>query len=118
MRLRHKLAFSYFFGAIACFIIGYGAAWASAFGTHKPADTAKTTLQASPPTADTQAKQDQSDKKKPSPKAGTTYTVKSGDTLSSVAGQYGITFEQLAQYNNIPYPYNLSVGQTLTIPAK
>lgn len=49
-------------------------------------------------------------------KAGRQYTVQSGDTISSIADANGLDFEKLAEYNNIPYPYNLTVGQTIVIP--
>ncbi len=45
-----------------------------------------------------------------------TYTVKSGDTLSSIASKYGTTYQKLAQYNNISNPNIISVGQVIKIP--
>ncbi|WP_251545885.1 LysM peptidoglycan-binding domain-containing protein [Limosilactobacillus caecicola] len=44
-----------------------------------------------------------------------TYTVKSGDTLSGIAAQYGTTYEALAQRNNISNPNTIYVGQVLQI---
>lgn len=44
-----------------------------------------------------------------------TYTVKSGDTLSKIAAQYGTTYESLATVNNISNPNNIYVGQVLNI---
>lgn len=45
-----------------------------------------------------------------------TYTVKSGDTLSSIASKYGTTYQKLAQYNNISNPNIINVGQVIKIP--
>lgn len=46
----------------------------------------------------------------------TYYTVKSGDTLSSIAAKYGTTYQKLAQYNNISNPNIITVGQKIKIP--
>jgi len=46
----------------------------------------------------------------------TTYVVQRGDTLSSIAARYGLSYPQLATYNNIANPNQLLVGQILTIP--
>lgn len=47
--------------------------------------------------------------------SGRTYTVRSGDTLSGIAAQYGTTYQQLAARNNIPDPNKIYPGQTLKI---
>lgn len=44
-----------------------------------------------------------------------TYTVKSGDTLSKIAQQYGTTYQEIAKQNNISNPNVIQVGQTLKI---
>lgn len=44
-----------------------------------------------------------------------TYKVKSGDTLYSIAQQYGISVNQLMDYNNLSTT-RLSIGQILKIP--
>ena len=44
------------------------------------------------------------------------YTVKSGDTLSKIAGMYGTTYQKLAEYNNISNPSLIRVGQKIKIP--
>lgn len=44
-----------------------------------------------------------------------TYTVRSGDTLSGIAAQYGTTYQQLAARNNIPDPNKIYPGQVLKI---
>lgn len=43
------------------------------------------------------------------------YTVKSGDTLSSIAQQYGMTVNSLASKNNISNPNIIYVGEKLNI---
>ena len=48
----------------------------------------------------------------------TTYTVKSGDTLSAIASRNGVTVAALAAANKISNANLIRVGQTLTIPAK
>lgn len=44
-----------------------------------------------------------------------TYTVKSGDTLSGIAGKFNTTYTQLAQLNQISNPNLIHVGQVLTL---
>ena len=46
---------------------------------------------------------------------GTTYTVKSGDTLSGIAAKYGTTYQRLAQINGIADPNRIYAGQTIRI---
>jgi len=50
------------------------------------------------------------------PTAGTTYTVKSGDTLYAIALRYGVTIQQIVSANNITNANLIRVGQVLTIP--
>ncbi len=45
-----------------------------------------------------------------------TYTVKSGDTLSSIASKYNTTYQKLAEYNNITNPNIINIGQVIKIP--
>ena len=49
---------------------------------------------------------------------GGTYIVRSGDTLGSIAAQFGITVEELAAANNLADVDVLDVGQTLRLPQK
>jgi lysozyme len=50
------------------------------------------------------------------PPAGLTYTVKAGDTLSSIAKTYGVTTAAIQQANNIADPSKIVVGQRIIIP--
>lgn len=55
---------------------------------------------------------------KPSTAMETAYTVKSGDTLSGIAAQYGTTCQELAAYNGIENPNVIRIGQIIRVPAK
>jgi LysM repeat protein len=44
-----------------------------------------------------------------------TYTVKKGDTLSSIAKKYNTTYQKIAKDNNISNPNKINVGQKLII---
>jgi LysM repeat protein len=44
------------------------------------------------------------------------HSVQKGDTLSSIASSYGISWKRLAEYNNISNPNQLKVGQEIRIP--
>jgi LysM repeat protein len=49
----------------------------------------------------------------------TLYTVKSGDSLSAICGTFykdESKYIAVAEYNNIPPPYNISIGQVLKMP--
>lgn len=48
--------------------------------------------------------------------AANTYAVQEGDSLSSIAEQFGVTVEALSAANGITDPTALVVGQVLTIP--
>ena len=55
----------------------------------------------------------------PAPAGGSqrTVTVKSGDTLSGIAYQYGISMQSLASANNITDPSKIRIGQKLVLPS-
>jgi len=53
----------------------------------------------------------------PTPQGPTTYIVEVGDTLSSIAEQFGVEVLAIMAANNLPDPNAIFVGQTLTIPA-
>lgn len=46
------------------------------------------------------------------------YVVEQGDTLGQIAGLYRTTVEEISYVNQIPYPYQLAVGQALLIPGE
>src|SRR5207249_3438640 len=48
--------------------------------------------------------------------AGRTHTVQVGETLTSIAAQYGISVDSLASANGIATPNLIFVGQQLIIP--
>lgn len=48
-------------------------------------------------------------------KAYTLYTVTSGDTLTDIAEEYGVTVAELQEWNNIVNPNNIQVGEVLKI---
>jgi LysM repeat protein len=54
----------------------------------------------------------------PPPDSGTTvvHIVKRGETLSSIAQQYGTTWQAIQRANNLVNPSQIVVGQKLTIP--
>ncbi len=43
------------------------------------------------------------------------YTVAPGDVLSGIANRFGVTYNQIAAWNNIKNPDYIQVGQKLTI---
>lgn len=45
-----------------------------------------------------------------------TYTVRSGDTLPSLAAQYTVRWKKLARINHIKAPYMISAGNKLLLP--
>lgn len=47
--------------------------------------------------------------------SGTTYIVRSGDTLSGIANMYGTTHQHLAEINGIANPNLINVGQEIRI---
>jgi len=52
----------------------------------------------------------------PEPSPFQEYTVQQGDSLSSIAQQFGTTADELARINSITDPNSLSVGQKLQVP--
>ncbi len=46
------------------------------------------------------------------------YTVKNGDTLSSIGQAFGVTWQSIAKLNSIVSPYTIYVGEVLLIPAQ
>jgi len=52
----------------------------------------------------------------PEPSPFEEYTVQQGDSLSSIAQQFGTTADELARINGITDPNTLNVGQKLQVP--
>jgi len=50
------------------------------------------------------------------PRTGTPYTVRRGDSISTIAARHRITWRELADYNHIADPNRIRVGQTILIP--
>jgi membrane-bound lytic murein transglycosylase D len=46
------------------------------------------------------------------------HRVESGETLSVIAGRYGVSQQSLADLNDLNRPYRLRVGQVLELPSK
>jgi LysM repeat protein len=46
----------------------------------------------------------------------TTHTIQQGETLQSIAAQYGLTLQELIAANNLPNPDYIRVGDKLVIP--
>jgi LysM repeat protein len=46
-----------------------------------------------------------------------THIVQSGETLSTIASLYGVTWQQIAEANNMADPNTLAVDQVLIIPS-
>jgi LysM repeat protein len=119
MDRRSKLALRYFLLAIALFVGGYALAWFSeqpvfskeVFPKHTEQPSSQPQASASPQAKDPGGEE-------ASAKPGKQYTVQSGDTISAIASANGVSIEELAQYNGIPYPYNLTVDQIIVIPQK
>ncbi|NDJ54748.1 MAG: LysM peptidoglycan-binding domain-containing protein [Chloroflexi bacterium] len=51
-----------------------------------------------------------------SPEAADTYIVQPGDNLFRIAQRFGVTFQQLAEFNGITNPDQIEVGQIIRIP--
>ena len=47
--------------------------------------------------------------------AGQSYTVRKGDTLYGIALEHGLDYKELAEWNGIPAPYVIRVGQPLRL---
>lgn len=49
------------------------------------------------------------------PQQPTTYVVQAGDTLNRIAQKFGYTFKELAEWNQLADPNQISVGQTVRV---
>jgi N-acetylmuramoyl-L-alanine amidase len=54
----------------------------------------------------------------PSAANGSTYTIRPGDTLASIAAREGTTVDELASLNGISHPNLVIAGTTLTLPGE
>ena len=54
--------------------------------------------------------------KRPLPKEGTPYVIKSGDVLSKIAAAHGVSTLELSSYNSLSNPGAIRVGQKIMIP--
>lgn len=72
-----------------------------------------------PPTAEATVPPAQPQPTESAPTTGlpTTHVVQTGETLFSISQIYGVSVQEIQIANNIADPNNLTVGQTLTIPA-
>ena len=52
----------------------------------------------------------------PTPAGPITYVVEEGDSLASIADQFGVTIDQLIAANNLVDPSNIGVGSQLIVP--
>ncbi|MGX0462759.1 LysM repeat protein, partial [Staphylococcus hominis] len=46
------------------------------------------------------------------------YTVQSGDNLTNIANEFGISIQSIQNYNSISNPDNIRVGDILKIPSE
>ena len=56
-------------------------------------------------------------KSKKAEESGDIYIVKEGDSLSSISFLYNVNYKKIAKWNNIEPPYNISIGDEITIKA-
>lgn len=59
----------------------------------------------------------QPDPNQPAPSQPTSHTVQQGETLNSIAQQYGVSPDEIAAANNLTNANELTTGQVLVIPA-
>jgi LysM repeat protein len=83
-----------------------------------PTDSISTAVAAPLQTAAKKQESTQTTKKQTQAKAKpTTHTVKSGENLTKIAAQYGVTVDEIRNANGIKND-NIQAGATLTIPTK
>jgi lipoprotein NlpD len=82
--------------------------------SQRPAPVTQREQPAAPPPAEAPAP---APEPAPPPKPIPTHTVKRGETLVSIALQYGLDYRELAAWNGITNPAKISVGQVLLLGA-
>jgi LysM repeat protein len=70
----------------------------------------------SPPTATPTITLTPTPSNTPTPEWPKSYIMELGDTLSSIAEQFGVTSDLIVAYNDIPDPDNVPIGTELIIP--
>ena len=116
MKERNRLALQYLFGAVMLFIAGYGLAWFSETGFFSKEVYKPTAAQSAEPTTPPGLKSTGGPDANQPKRSGKEYTVETGDTISGIAEKFSVPYEKIAQHNEIPEPYNLTVGQVIYIP--
>jgi LysM repeat protein len=89
--------------------------WRTHYASQPPASARQSTPPAAPPqTAPPTANPPTTYAPRP---ALRTHTVKSGDTLTSIAGRYGVKLDALTAVNPGLDPRKMRIGQTINVPA-
>jgi len=95
-------------------IVALGLALAlAACATHRPAPVIERTT----PPAPVAVEVPPAPPPAPAPRPIPTHTVKKGDTLVSIALQYGLDYRDLVAWNNIANPNRIEIGQVLLLAA-
>jgi uncharacterized protein (TIGR02594 family) len=71
--------------------------------------------QAKPPSENSH-KKDEASAKQPTDRDSTTYTIRKGDSLGSIAKAHGTDYRTLAQINGIKSPYTIQPKQIIKVP--
>ncbi len=79
-------------------------------------ETPQPTSTPQPPTATLEPSPTPEPSETPTPSGPITYVVEEGDSLASIADQFGVTIDQLIAANNLVDPSNIGVGSQLIIP--
>ncbi|MFQ5922514.1 MAG: LysM peptidoglycan-binding domain-containing protein [Anaerolineales bacterium] len=79
-------------------------------------ETPEHTSTPQPPTATLEPSLTPEPSETPTPEGPITYLVEEGDSLASIADQFGVTIDQLIAANSLADPNNIGVGSQLIIP--
>ncbi len=79
-------------------------------------ETPEPTRTPQPPTATLEPSLTSEPSETPTPTGPITYVVEEGDSLDSIADQFGVSIDQLIAANNLVDPNNIGVGSQLIIP--